>query len=39
MEEACNLKFDEKPDYGKLRFLLEKILLDRDVIPNSKYSF
>ena len=39
LEEASKLEFSEKPDYGKLRFMLEKILLENGLIPNSKYSF
>ena len=39
LEEANQIKFEEKPNYGKLRFLLEKILLDSDMVPDSKYSF
>ena len=29
-------KFQEKPDYAKLRFLLVKIMLEHDVTPNLK---
>lgn len=39
LEEASSLEFSEKPNYGKLRFLLEKILLENDKVPNSQYSF
>ena len=39
LEEASKLEFSEKPAYGKLRFMLEKILLENGLIPNSKYSF
>ena len=39
LEEASSLEFSEKPNYGKLRFLLEKILLEYDQVPNSQYSF
>lgn len=39
LEEASKLEFGEKPAYGKLRFILEKILLENGLIPNSKYSF
>ena len=39
LEEASSLEFSEKPNYGKLKFLLEKILLENDKVPNSQYSF
>ena len=39
LEEASSLGFSDKPNYGKLRFLLEKILLENDQAPNSQYSF
>ena len=39
LDEASKLEFSEKPAYGKLRFMLEKILLENGLIPNSKYSF
>jgi hypothetical protein len=32
--EAFNYKFDETPDYNKLKFLLCKILLDKNIVPD-----
>ena len=38
LKEFCQkiyaLKFDEKPDYNKLRWLLRKNLLDTEIVPN-----
>ena len=39
LEEANSYGFDETPNYGKLRFLLQKILLDWDLVPDSYYEF
>ena len=33
------LKYDEKPDYNKLRFLLTKILLDDEIVPSKKFDW
>ena len=38
-ENIYALKFDEKPDYGKLRFLLTKNLLDEDMVINNDYDW
>jgi hypothetical protein len=35
MNYAYSLKYEEKPDYGYLRHILVKILLDKDIVPNS----
>ena len=34
-----NLKFDEKPDYDKLKFMLIKVLLDSNETPDKKYDW
>jgi hypothetical protein len=33
-QEVCGLGFKEKPDYPKLRFLLEKIILNEGKEPS-----
>lgn len=39
MEYAYELKFNQVPDYAKLRFLIGKSLCDWDHIPDTKYSW
>ena len=39
LEEALSYKFEERPNYGKLRFMLAKILLDDEVFPDLFYSW
>ena len=39
LEEAYNYKYEEKPNYGKLRFMLEIILLNNDLKPDLKFSW
>jgi hypothetical protein len=34
LQIANLLEFDEKPDYRKMKFLLQKIQLDRDYLPD-----
>lgn len=36
---AYKLKYEERPDYGYLRHLLLKILLDKDLVPDSVYDW
>ena len=31
--------FEETPDYEKLRFYLEKVLLDQKITPSKKYDW
>lgn len=33
-KEAFKIGFKEEPDYPKLKFLLKKVLLDRDEVPD-----
>ena len=33
LHHAYEIKFEEQPNYDKIRFLLKKILLDQDVVP------
>ena len=39
VQEVMSYGFQDAPNYSKLRFLLEKALLDRDLIPIEKYDF
>ena len=39
LKYAYELKFDEKPDYDKIRFLLKKTLLKHDQVPNYKFDW
>jgi hypothetical protein len=39
MKYVDRLDYDEKPDYGYLRHILLKILLDKDLIPDSTYDW
>ena len=39
LQEAYLLKYDEEPNYNKLRFLLEKELLDGNFLPDSRFSW
>ena len=34
-----NLKFEEKPDYDKLKFMLIKTLLDSNQTPDKKFDW
>ena len=36
---AYSIEFDEEPNYNKLRFLLEKNLLQQDIVPTRKICF
>ena len=38
-KEIFNIGFKEKPNYKKLRFLLEKNLLDQNMVPNKQYDW
>jgi len=33
LELAYNIKFEERPNYEKIKFMLKKILLDNNEIP------
>lgn len=39
MEGIFALEFEDKPDYSKLRFLLVKILLDKDDVPTKIFDW
>ena len=38
-KEVFSYEFKEKPNYNKLRFLLEKNLLDKNTVPNKQYDW
>jgi|TARA_B110000305_G_C19351178_1_gene594342 hypothetical protein len=38
-EYIYELKFEEEPNYGKIKFLLAKILLDIDKIPDMAFDW
>jgi hypothetical protein len=38
-EEVFKYDFADKPDYSKLRFLLTKVLLEKDITPNLIYDW
>jgi hypothetical protein len=39
MEEAYEIKFKEEPNYNKMRFLLEKNLLDKTIVPSQRLNW
>jgi hypothetical protein len=39
MTYAYSLDFEEKPDYDRMIFMLKKILLDRDFLPDNKFDW
>lgn len=39
VEEVFSLKFEDSPDYNKLRFLLQKVLLDQNISPGTKFDW
>jgi hypothetical protein len=39
LDEAYKIEYDEKPNYGKLRFFLELVLLENGSIPDKNYSW
>ena len=38
-KEVFSYEFTEKPNYNKLRFLLEKNLLDHEIIPDNNFDW
>ena len=36
---AYSLSFEEKPNYEKIKFMLKKILLDRNYLPENKFDW
>ena len=39
LEEAYSYDYAERPNYGKLKFLIEKMLMNEDQIPDKNYSW
>ena len=39
LAEALSYKYDEKPNYNKMTFLLVKQLLGMDLLPNTHFKF
>ena len=38
LEECYNLGYDQDPNYAKLKFILQKVLLEKDQLPGGVYS-
>lgn len=36
---AYSLEFTDRPDYEKMKFMLKKILMDRDYVPERKFDW
>jgi hypothetical protein len=36
---AYDLEYDEQPDYGRVKFYFQKILMDEDLYPNGKFDW
>ena len=39
LKYSYNLEYTQRPDYNYLRFMLKKILLDRDYIPDTSFDW
>lgn len=39
MEIVFDMKFEDEPEYAKLRFMLTKILLDQNSVPNHEFDW
>ena len=39
LEYAYDIKFEEKPDYAYLKFMLKKILLEMDHVPQKMFNW
>lgn len=40
LEYAYRLKFKERPDYQKMRFMIKKIMIESDFVPdNNKFDW
>lgn len=39
MKYVESLAYEDKPDYGYLRHLLVKILLEKELVPDSEYDW
>ena len=38
-EYAYSLSFEEEPNYSKIRFLMTKVLLEKDVVPSNDFDW
>ena len=36
---SYSLEFEQRPDYNRLRFLLKKVLMNMDVVPNIHFDW
>jgi len=36
---AYDLEYDEQPDYGRVKFYFQKILMDEDFYPDKKFDW
>ena len=39
VQEIYSLRFDEEPNYNKLNFLLAKILMNANLVPDEQYEW
>ena len=39
LEHAYAIEYDERPDYAKIKFMLQKILLDNDKEPVQEFNW
>ena len=39
MRYAYDLEFDERPDYERIKFMLRKILIKRDFVPDRVFDW
>jgi len=37
LEESYAIEYDKTPDYSKIKFLLQKALLEEEIIPGGEY--
>ena len=36
---AYNLEYEERPDYQQLKFMLKKVLMDRDLVVENRFDW
>ena len=39
LKYSYKLDYEERPDYKKIKFILEKILLEKNYIPDAKFDW
>ena len=37
LEECYTIEYDKTPDYAKIKFLLQKALLEEEIVPGGRY--